>query len=563
MKLFGYETTAQFPYVRAMSNVDPSLVVPPIGTDKVLDARAINADPMGDWYLALPSKLPPKEVESILRMALAGNPWQQYQLVQRMRDSWPMFKKCEMELRSVVASCSFVVQPYAEPGEEPTESAKEKADLVRRTIEGFRPDRFAEEEGWYGFIYDLTEAILNGVSITELIWDEDARDAKGNREKRIRATAFVHPRHYSWRADGTVGIAPSETTNWLAFPSKREYSKIYNNPSKFIVAKAKNKSGTPLGAGIARVLAPMWVQVVYGRDFMLNFAQKYGNPFMHIAYQSGISENEVATFQRMAQRAANQGWLVTPDSGKVDIHPAQGMNGNAQVELLKIADEACQLVFLGQTLTSSVSKEGGSRAQATVHADVKTERVESILKWVSETLTEQLVESLLQENYGDVTERPRIVPDMTRPLDALEQAQFLAALSNCTVPLPVADTYKKLGITVPAEGDVVLVQGKIGSLGATDTEIEANPQQPAPLQGDGDELGEEQPESQEPSQDKQDDFTSARFSGTNLRTLLAKLPHEELAEVKNLIVAAKQAPHANGELTALNKKLFELAGGRK
>ena len=557
--------------IQAMSQVSPANVAPP-GNDRDLEARSVNADPMGDWYLALPSKLPPKEIESILRMALAGNPWQQYQLTQRMRDSWPVFKKAEIELRSAVSSVQYVVHPYAAPGEAPTDSAKEKAELVRRTIEGFKPDRFAEEEGFRGFLYDITDAIINGVAIMELIWDEDARDPQGNKEKRIRAAAFVHPRHYSWRADGTVGVASSETTNWLAFPSQTDPVKLLNNPSKFVVAKVKSKSGTPLGAGAARVLAVIWPLVVYPRDFAINFAQKFGNPFLDIPYQAGISEAEVATFQRLAQRAANQGFCVHPNSGEVKVIPAQSMGGgNAHIELMRLADEACQLVLLGQTMTSAVSKEGGSRAQAVVHADVKSERVEQYSKWVADILTEQLVESLLIENYGDSSERPRIEPDMTRPLDALEQAQFLTALSTCTVPLPVADTYKKLGIPAPSEGDQVLISGKIGLLGATDTELEANPQTPPPVTYD--ENGVPTPDADgtypapppAPASDKGADgfpLTKAKFSGFQLRTILSRLPERELAEVNNLVMAAKNAPHQNGELKLLQKKLNQLTGGR-
>ena len=558
-----------------MSQVSPVPARPVPGSDDELGARAVNADPQGDWFLALSSKIPPKEIDSILRMALAGNLWQAYQVVQRMRDSWPMFKKCEFELRSAISNSTFVVHPYALPGQEPSDSAKEKAELVRRCIDGFKPDRFAEEGGFRDLVFDITDAVLNGVAIVELIWDEGARDEQGNKEKRIKSAAFVHPRHYSFRADGTVGVAPSETTNWLQFPSQQAAVPLLNNPSKFIVAKAKSKSGTPLGAGMMRPLALMWPMVVYGRDWMMQFAQKYGNPFMDIPYQSGISEAEVAKFQRLASQAANQGWCVHPNTGEVKVTPAQGMGAsNAHVELTKMADEACQILLLGQTLTSNTpSSGGGSRAQGAVHENVRQERIEGLLKWVAGILTEQFAESILVENYGDSEERPTIAPDLTRPLDALEQAQFLTALSACTVPLPVEDTYKKLGITAPAAGDQVLISGKIGLLGDTETEIEANPVPPPPPSYDengiptpnADGTYPAPPIPPVPAADKGangNDLTKARFSGVQLRTILAKLPEHELAEVNTLVLAAKHAPHQNGELKLLQKKLTQLTGGR-
>jgi phage gp29-like protein len=526
-----------------------------------LSDRAVNADPMGDWYLALPTKLPPKEIENILRMALAGNPWQAYQLVQRMRDSWPMFNKCCYELRSAVAHSQFVVHPYTEPGENPTDSAKAKADLVRRSLASFKPNRFAEEEGFQGLVFDLTDAVLNGVSIVELLWNENAVDPEGKREKNIRASAFVHPRHYLFRADGQVSVVQSNTAELLAFPrpilgTVATTQPQLNNPSKFMVAKFKSKSGTALGAGWMRPLAYQWAMIAYGHDFMMNFAQKYGNPFMDIPYQSGIPEPEVAKFERLAKRAANQGYCVHPNTGEIKITAAQAMGGeNPIVQMKKMADENCQMLILGQNLTSTSPKQGGSRAQGDVHADIRNERIEGILRWVAGILTEQLVESLMLENYGEgFDERPAVEPDLTRPLDALEQAQFLQALSTCTVPLPLADTYKKMGISAPATGDQVLVSGKIGMLGDTETDIDANPAPPAPPTATGPD-GKPLPNSPAALEKE---AAQGRLSKARLRVVLANLPKEELIEISNLVTAAEKAPHHNGEATALKTRLEEL-----
>src|SRR5574343_134795 len=52
--------------------------------------RVITSDPRDMWYLALPAKLLPKQVEQIKRSGLGGDIWQQWQLCDLMADSWPM-----------------------------------------------------------------------------------------------------------------------------------------------------------------------------------------------------------------------------------------------------------------------------------------------------------------------------------------------------------------------------------------------------------------------------------------------------------------------------------------
>jgi hypothetical protein len=102
--------------------------------DEMVD-RVVMSDPLGDWYLALPSKLEPKQVDSIMRASLAGNIWQFTQLVQRMMESWPMLKKCSHELRQAVSRVKYTVVPFVEKeGEDPTPTSVEKSDTVARAM---------------------------------------------------------------------------------------------------------------------------------------------------------------------------------------------------------------------------------------------------------------------------------------------------------------------------------------------------------------------------------------------------------------------------------------------
>lgn len=518
-----------------------------------LSTRNVGSDPLGDWYLNLPSKIPPKQIDSILRMALAGNIWQQSQLARLMGDSWPMFAKCQFELRAAIASAKYVVHPYSEPGKNPTPSAKEKAGLVRKALEAFEPDRFADEDACNGMIFDLTDAIINGVSVCELIWNED--------ETAIRASAWVHPRNLAFTPDGRLGVAYAAESGNMSF-SNQVRNDVMDNPDKFLVARFKSKSGSCLGAGWMRKLAAYWVMIVYGRDFFMHFAQKYGNPFFDLSYDSGITDkNEIDKFERFAAMAANQGWLVHPNNSEVKVGPAHGTGtDNAQLAMMRLADEQCQMLMLGQTLTSSAPKNGGSRAQGDVHENVRQERLEEHCKWIArDILKQQFAMSLLRQNYvgsaasakafKENPECPTIEPDFTRPLSALEQADYMAKMSTSRVPVDADETYKRAGCQRPEPGREVLIGGELVIMEEPVTQTEKK-------QKDFDtQLAQQLQVNESLGEAGQG---GGEFGEREVSAALAAATPGERLELENLVSAAERAPHWNGEAGAVKAKLKEL-----
>ena len=521
-----------------------------------LSRRAVQSDPLGDWYLNLPDKIPPKQISSILRMALAGNIWQQSQLTRLMADSWPVFNKCQFELRAAIASAKYIVHPYSTPGQEASASAKAKADLVQRALAGFEVDRFADEDSMNGMIYDLCDAILNGVSVEEMIWNEDAVAPDGQPETLVRAAAWVHPRNLAFTPDGRIGVAYAAESGNMSF-SNQVRNDLMDNPDKFLVARFKSKSGSCLGAGWMRKLVGMWVMVVYGRDFALNFAQKYGNPFFDLAYDSGITDaGEIDKFESLAKQAANNGYFVHPNNSQLVIGPTHSMGAdNPQMQLMNFADAQCREMMLGQNLTSTVG-DSGSRALGDVHNDVRTERIEEHGKWIARILTEQFAVSVLRVNYGKAyaknPEKPTVELDMTRQLTALEQADYMQKLSNSRVPVVAEEVYKKAGMQQPEPGDKVLVSGDIIILEEPMTPTDKQ-------QKDFDtQLDQQLSVNQLMGGEGQGGPPPGEVEGA-----LAAATPAELLELENLVSAAERAPHQNGELVKVRSKVNELVARKR
>jgi phage gp29-like protein len=585
-RLFGLEFNTSFPFIRAAGELparEERKVPPNIGD---LGARAVASDPLGDWYLALPAKLEPKQVEQILRGALAGNIWQQTQLCQKMRDSWPMFAKCSYELRQALSQVKFMTRPATEPEGDTSKKAQEKADLVEKAMKTFLPDRFSDEDGFSGMLFDLTDAILNGVSIVELMWEKNEEGLW-----MPRASAWVHPRHYAFNPDGKIGVAEAGRYDPMLFQTTFD-RKMLDNRDKFLVAKFKSKSGSCLGAGFMRPLAWYWVGVMYGRDFLITFAQKYGAPFMDIPYQAGIPAEEVLKFEAAAKRAAALNYMVHPNTGEVKITQAsQAGTDNPQRVLMQLADDACMMLMLGQTLTSAAPINGGTRAQGEVHAGVRRELIEGYAAWLGKMLTEQFCTSLMDLNYGETDEKPVIEPDFTEvedPIGAATRWNIILSMAQGKLPVKAEEVYEGIGIEMPEEGDKVMLGGVIGILGSTDLPVQTN--KPAPeIDAFGNTLDEfgnlvpgetamdkqmemqmslvggggfgepSEPESPEPEPEETEKTLAARgFTPASLRTILAHATAEELGKVREAVLKAKASGHLNGEQAVILATLKDI-----
>ena len=576
MRLFGFITGDRFPWVMRASQHDLSFDVTRkrggVAEAGDLSGRAVPSDPLGDWFWGLPDLISPQQVTMILRGGLAGNLWTFSQLVQKMSDSWPTFRKSLNELRTAVRMVKFKVSPACEEGDEPTDSAVDKSKFVQRCFKSFEPDRFKDEDAFGGMVYDLTDAVAIGISIVELMWAE-AREGTvspdGKPESRVRASAWVNPRHYSVKPDGGIGVAEESRVDDLAFRSMIAKATM-DVPEKFLVARYKGKSGSCLGAGEARCLAMCWVNIAFAVDWIRNCGQKYGTPFMAIPYTPGIPESERVKFEQAAKLAAALGALVYPQQNpaqKVEVYPAQPMSADNPIRVMvDLAEKWCVQLLLGQTLTTDTAdggKGGSSYALGEVHAGVKQEKLSAIASWIAEILQTQLATVLLKLNWGDASECPTVEADFTRKEAPMEAAQRMGVLtSQVRVPFVADEVYKTVGMRMPRPGDEVVANGVISVQPEPKTEEEKFDQQLDQQVQQAEASMELQAEAQPQEQDSfaaSDRAGLERTVGRNIRAVLAAAGAEDLDAVEKLYVKAKAEGGNNGAWKEVNIKLGQVA----
>jgi phage gp29-like protein len=127
------------------------------------------------------------------------------------------------------------------------------------------------------------------------------------------------------------------------------------------------------------------------------------------------------------------GWAAFPAGTTLELK-ADGMRNGSdtpQGDILDRADKQCDLLVLGQTLTSDTGgggKGGGSLALGKVHEGVKGQIIQAAANFAESVIENQLIPSILRLNYGDDDERPSIRLESEEEDDLQADSQIVKTL---------------------------------------------------------------------------------------------------------------------------------------
>jgi len=389
---------------------------------------------------ALGPKQSPANIIAILRTALGGDIRQQYQVYELMEDSWARLAKNLHELKSAASAATYTVTPFTERGERPTSSAQEKADFIQHCLDTWVGSPINSTNGFRDAIYDLCDAVGKGFSVQEILWESTVDGIMP------KSTYFCHPRYYSFPYDKPdLMLSPQGDGVYEEFPD-----------DKFLIGIYKNRSGNSMGYGLLRQLAFWWSGQNFCRDWLLNFAQVFGQPLRWATYDPGASANIKNDIADMLENMGSAAWGAFPAGTQVEFKEA-GKSGedNPQSYFITLADKLCDITILGQTLTTDVA-DSGSRALGEVHEEVRRTRLQDVCEWVANVMNEQLVGFICRQNYGNHDEMPQLVPDLAGPADPTREAQRDQILLASGVDMPREWFYDRHDVPIPQEGEEII-----------------------------------------------------------------------------------------------------------
>jgi hypothetical protein len=220
-------------------------------------------------------------------------------------------------------------------------------------------------------------------------------------------------------------------------------------PNKFLVCVKTSHADHPVYSAMMRCLCGWWIASQFGLEWFMTYSQLYGIPQRIAYYEPG----DDTVFQRLTSMMRNSGaatWGVYPRNTEVTIQSAAGGGGHMpQERLIEQADRSCDILLLGQTLTTDVH-ESGSRALGTVHKTVWGETKEAAAQYVANIISTQLVPGIVQYNFGELSELPVLTPIIDAPVDLFATAQAMKIIAgDMKLPVALRDMYDLFELSQP------------------------------------------------------------------------------------------------------------------
>jgi hypothetical protein len=224
-------------------------------------------------------------------------------------------------------------------------------------------------------------------------------------------------------------------------------------PYKFLVCIQQSHANHPVFSAPMRCLCGWWLASRFGLEWFMTYAQLFGIPRTIAYYQPG----DTVVYQQLINLLRNAGarsWGAFPEGTKIETLAAGGGSGHMpQERLIGEADQVCDIMLLGQTLTTEV-QESGSRALGAVHKHVMDEIVEAVSIYCAKAISTQIIPGIIQYNYGNLDEVPTLEPTFNTPLDLFQLSQSYNILFNqMRVPVRLDELYERIEFTPPEPGD--------------------------------------------------------------------------------------------------------------
>lgn len=411
---------------------------PPTRTNIMYDAwQKVTNAPLTDFS--------PQELAGMKYSNRAGYMVELERLYSTMYHEWPTLQKDLSDVAESVAMLDWSVSPAVDDGGQPSAKAREVADVVSRAIWA----RLPQKPGTFthGFL-ELIEAAVHGyyrgVNVHEIRWQftKDLAFPAGFEP--------VWPQYYMWE------MRCGEEDRLMMVPDGCNYSNpVPFPPHKFVLAMNNSGPDHPMYNGVLYSLLGYFLAAKCGLPWLQEYVLRYGHPVRKFKVQSKEDERKLREELELNDDLMD---VFLRNGRELDITAIPAGANIPHEVLLKLAENMCHQVILGQTLTSDTSEDGGSRAQAQVHERVQNSVILKRAEWVCRLLNRGLVLDIVAMNYGEdalsTLPLPEIkcsLPDEGLNIDRVQVCKELLAIPGFAVAKSFI--YEFLRIPMPAEGE--------------------------------------------------------------------------------------------------------------
>lgn len=372
--------------------------------------------------------LAPGKLARILRSAIDGDPEAYLELAEDMEERDLHYAGVLAIRKRQVAGLDISVEAAGEDAD-----SVRDADLVREVI---GRDDFMDE------LVDILDAIGKSFSAIEIMWDTS--------EGRWMPSAL------KWRDPRWFAFDRDDGETLLLRDVAGDLPLMYG---KWIVHRAKVKSGLTIRGGLARSVAWTFLFKSFTQKDWAVFCEAYGQPLRIGKWGEGASEEEK---DRLLAAVANIGSdfaAIIPQSMSIEFIKADVSGSHELYEKRSDwLDRQVSKLVLGQTATTDA--QAGGYAVGKVHDGVRADIERSDAMQLAATLNRDLVRPLIDFNFGRRKSYPKIKIGRPDEVDIEKLVKNVSTLVPLGLKVGMATMRDKIGVPDPADDEELLTPSR-------------------------------------------------------------------------------------------------------
>ena len=296
-------------------------------------------------------------------------------------------------------------------------------------------------------LFDITDAIGKGFSVTEIVWDT------GTRGYRPAELLFREARFFeiSWQDGETIWLRSMSGATQETMGGFAELA-----PHKFLLHKHKSKSGLTIRAGVTRPIAFLWMYSMFTlRDWAL-FTQAYGMPIRVGRYGPEASATDKSILWRAVSSIAGDVAAIIPKSMEIEFQKDTDRRGGAELyeKRLDWMDRTTSKVVLGGTAGTDAIAGGHAVGRQHRQVEQDVERFDAGL--LGNSITRQIVQTMVALTFGPQDAYPTIQIGQPDQVPLNEFTAGIQAMVPLGLKVRAREVRERYGLTAPEPEDELL-----------------------------------------------------------------------------------------------------------
>ena len=382
------------------------------------------------WGQTAATGLTPAGLASLLQAAADGSPNDYLTLAEEMEERDPHYASVLRTRKLAVIGLEPVVEAAGDDAK-----SQAQAEAVRTLIANPHFETLLE---------DALDGLGKGYSANEIMWDKGSTWTPKHYEWR-------DPRWFSWDRITRQQLRLLTEAN----PSEGEALAPY----KFVVHRPKLKSGLPVRAGLARIVAFCWICKAYALKDWMAFIEVFGMPLRLGRYGPGAKPEDIAVLRTAVASIGTDAAAVLPTSMAIEFQKAGEGGGNSADLYLKLCeylDKQVSKAVLGQTSSSDSQASGLSNGNNQGHNEVRADLLKADAKQLATTINRDLIIPFITLNFGVQANYPRFTLPVLEPEDVTALVGNVAKLVPLGLKVGMSTIRDKIGIPDPDKDEELL-----------------------------------------------------------------------------------------------------------